>query len=540
MLVWNVETGSLNASSQLLSQYMDRDTHGVILLTGATVATHLLTLGRHYNLTMAEWNWFILVNEVTTWRDNILPGEKIVLLRREIAQSSPRYLPDLPARMVKQAYSLWIMSLATDQLERLTTWHPDHGFAQPFRHIWTPTNFNGKTFTIVTLPLRVFHMQAMEHGQAAWSGICIEILEALATSLNFTYRLVLPPDRKWGSPEADGSWNGMVGMVQRGEVDWALGKFTITNIRDTVVDYTAPFWHESAQIVMKKPSNDALFLYLGPFRHDVWLCLLASVPITTAVTAVTFYVESSWWTPRLDATRIMVGFWWFFAIVVATTYTGNLIAALAVPKTIYPVQSLNDLVEQSTYTYGCTAGAAIYTLIEKSTFDVYQKMWQRSVKYDDNNVKNHEEGIERVKKGNYIYLGEMTGVAPLIYDDCQFAVAKETFYPSSFAFVMPEKSPYLPVFNNIINDLLETGLIERWRADYYPRDVCASIDASQTSVPDPATVRDMIGAFVLLTAGVMLSLFVLTFEVKFNLKFVRRFFGTLRKPDGSHRVCGTN
>lgn len=81
-------------------------------------------------------------------------------------------------------------------------------------------------------------------------------------------------------------------MVAFQEVDWALGKFTITNIRDTVVDYTAPFWHESAQIVMKKPSNDALFLYLGPFRHDVWLCLLASVPITTAVTAVTFYVES--------------------------------------------------------------------------------------------------------------------------------------------------------------------------------------------------------------------------------------------------------
>lgn len=84
-----------------------------------------------------------------------------------------------------------------------------------------------------------------------------------------------------------------------------------------------------------------------------------------------YRIAGSWWTPRLDATRIMVGFWWFFAIVVATTYTGNLIAALAVPKTIYPVQSLNDLVEQSTYTYGCTAGAAIYTLIEVQHLILY-------------------------------------------------------------------------------------------------------------------------------------------------------------------------
>jgi len=76
------------------------------------------------------------------------------------------------------------------------------------------------------------------------------------------------------------------------EVDWALGKFTITNIRDTVVDYTAPFWHESALIVMKKPSQDALLLYLGPFRQDVWLCLLASVPLATVITAMVSYAES--------------------------------------------------------------------------------------------------------------------------------------------------------------------------------------------------------------------------------------------------------
>ncbi|KAK2190986.1 hypothetical protein NP493_63g02027 [Ridgeia piscesae] len=219
----------------------------------------------------------------------------------------------------------------------------------------------------------------------------------------------------------------------------------------------------------------------------------------------------------------MVACWWFFVILVAATYTGNLIAVLAVSKTGYPVQSLRELAEQSTYKYGTTAGAAIYNLMGKSTVDVYQKLWQRSLQHDENNVKSWSEVIKKLEKGNYIYLGETTLLNTVSYTDCRFIVAKETFFPSSFAFVVPENSPYLPAFNNIINNLLETGLIERWRAQYYPRDVCSSIRESEMSVPDPATVKATLGAFVLIFVGIVLAMLVLVFEVKFNLISILKF-----------------
>ena len=50
------------------------------------------------------------------------------------------------------------------------------------------------------------------------------------------------------------------------EVDWGLAKFTVTSIRDQVIDYTTPFWHEPAVIVMKKPEGESMFVYFGPFR----------------------------------------------------------------------------------------------------------------------------------------------------------------------------------------------------------------------------------------------------------------------------------
>ena len=67
------------------------------------------------------------------------------------------------------------------------------------------------------------------------------------------------------------------------EVDWALGKFTVTDNRDSVIDYTAPYWHESGQILMMKPAARGLLLYSGPFRREVWLFLFLSVPIMTII-----------------------------------------------------------------------------------------------------------------------------------------------------------------------------------------------------------------------------------------------------------------
>ena len=42
--------------------------------------------------------------------------------------------------------------------------------------------------------------------------------------LNFTYSLTKPPDGQWGSLQSDMSWTGMVGMLNRGEID--IGKLT--------------------------------------------------------------------------------------------------------------------------------------------------------------------------------------------------------------------------------------------------------------------------------------------------------------------------
>ena len=86
--------------------------------------------------------------------------------------------------------------------------------------------------------------------------------------------------------------------------------------------------------------------------------------------------------------------------------------------------------------------------LQLSPLPVYHKLWLNSMQYSENMVSNHTEGLERVKNDdNYIYLAEISGVSSVVYKDCDYALGKERFFPSSFAWVFPENSPLLPALN---------------------------------------------------------------------------------------------
>jgi hypothetical protein len=60
--------------------------------------------------------------------------------------------------------------------------------------------------------------------------------ELSGSSTTFT----TPTDGAWGSLEENSSWNGMIGMTQRSEVQAAVAMFTMTPQRHQVVDFTIP------------------------------------------------------------------------------------------------------------------------------------------------------------------------------------------------------------------------------------------------------------------------------------------------------------
>ena len=59
--------------------------------------------------------------------------------------------------------------------------------------------------------------------------------------MNFTWSLYQRKDGKWGSKLENGSFNGMVSSLAKGEADLIATSLTLTPVRHEAVDYLVRF-----------------------------------------------------------------------------------------------------------------------------------------------------------------------------------------------------------------------------------------------------------------------------------------------------------
>lgn len=55
---------------------------------------------------------------------------------------------------------------------------------------------------------------------------------------------------------------------------------------------------------------------------------------------------------------MVAGTWWFFTLIMISSYTANLAAFLTVQKMVSPIESAEDLVAQTKIKYGCYSGGS--------------------------------------------------------------------------------------------------------------------------------------------------------------------------------------
>ena len=55
--------------------------------------------------------------------------------------------------------------------------------------------------------------------------------------------------------------------------------------------------------------------------------------------------------PQATSTRIVGGIWWFFTLIIISSYTANLAAFLTVERMITPIENAEDLATQTEIAY---------------------------------------------------------------------------------------------------------------------------------------------------------------------------------------------
>lgn len=63
---------------------------------------------------------------------------------------------------------------------------------------------------------------------------------------------------------------------------------------------------------------------------------------------------------RAISTRVLASIWYFFTLILISSYTANLAAFLTAARMGAPIENANDLAKQTKIAYGCLGGGSTY------------------------------------------------------------------------------------------------------------------------------------------------------------------------------------
>ncbi|MEQ2217426.1 Glutamate receptor ionotropic, kainate 1 [Xenoophorus captivus] len=245
------------------------------------------------------------------------------------------------------------------------------------------------------------------YGNDRFEGYCLDLLKELSNILGFSYEVKLVSDGKYGAQNDKGEWNGMVRELIDHVADLAVAPLTITYVREKVIDFSKPFMTLGISILYHKPNgtNPGVFSFLNPLSPDIWMYVLLAC---LGVSCVLFVIA-----------RIVGGIWWFFTLIIISSYTANLAAFLTVERMDSPIDSADDLAKQTKIEYGAVRDGSTMTFFKKSKISTYEKMWAfMSSRKNTALVKNNREGIQRVLTTDYALLMESTSIEYISQRNC--------------------------------------------------------------------------------------------------------------------------
>ncbi|GLG95609.1 Glutamate receptor 1 [Gryllus bimaculatus] len=235
----------------------------------------------------------------------------------------------------------------------------------------------------------------------------------------------------------------------------------------------------------------------------------------------TLMQQGSDFTPQATSTRIVGGIWWFFTLIIISSYTANLAAFLTVERMITPIESAADLADQTDISYGTLEGGSTMTFFRDSKIGIYQKMWRfMESKRPSVLVSSYDEGIRRVLEGNYAFLMESTMLDYAVQRDCNLTQIGGLLDSKGYGIATPKGSPWRDKISLAILELQEKGTIQLLYDKWWKNtgDVCHRDEKSKESKASALGIENIGGVFVVLLCGLALAILVAILEFCWNSK----------------------
>ncbi|XP_048513711.1 glutamate receptor ionotropic, kainate 2 isoform X6 [Athalia rosae] len=461
-------------------------------------------------------------------------------------------------------FKLDLLKLKREELVKVGEWKPGSGVNVTDVGAFYETTAANITLVVMTREEKPYVMVKEDKnltGNARFEGFCIDLLKWIANQVGFQYAIRLVPDHMYGvyDPETK-EWNGIVRELMEKRADLAVASMTINYARESVIDFTKPFMNLGIGILFKVPTSQPtrLFSFMNPLAVEIWLYVLAAYMLVSFTLFVMarfspyewnnphpclaesdvvenqFSVSNSFWfitgtflrqgsglNPKATSTRIVGGIWWFFTLIIISSYTANLAAFLTVERMITPIENAADLAEQTEIAYGTLEGGSTMTFFRDSKIGIYQKMWRfMESKRPAVFVSTYEEGVKRVLEGDYAFLMESTMLDYAVQRDCNLTQIGGLLDSKGYGIATPKGSPWRDKISLAILELQEKGVIQILYDKWWKNtgDVCNRDEKSKESKANALGVENIGGVFVVLLCGLALAILVAILEFCWNSK----------------------
>nr|NP_001191398.1 glutamate receptor subunit protein GluR3 precursor [Aplysia californica]AAP41205.1 glutamate receptor subunit protein GluR3 [Aplysia californica] len=430
---------------------------------------------------------------------------------------------------------------------------------------------------------------AVEHLE----GFCIDLTKAVAEKVGFDYAIRFVKDGSYGSVLSNGSWDGIVGELIAHEAHMAIAPFTITADRSRVIDFTKPFMSLGISIMIKRPqpAGKHFFSFMEPLSYEIWMCIVfAYIGVSVVLFLVSrfspnewhlsetehsiandFSISNSLWfslgafmqqgcdiSPRSMSGRIVGSVWWFFTLIIISSYTANLAAFLTVERMLTPIDSAEDLARQTDIQYGTIISGSTRAFFQNSEFQTYKRMWAYMTSAQPNVfVQKHEDGIARVRDsgGKYAYLTESTTIEYVSSrKPCDTLKVGNNLNSDGFGIGTPLGSDLKNKLNFAVLELRENGDLAKWEKHWFDQGDCEKYNSNKDGVQSALDLANVAGIFYILTGGLITAVLSAVVEFVYKSKIdstqhgQMSFGSALRSKarlsfrghvDKEHRVNGT-
>ncbi|CAI9733262.1 glutamate receptor-like isoform X1 [Octopus vulgaris] len=394
-------------------------------------------------------------------------------------------------------------------------------------------------------------------GNDKYEGYCVDLARKVAHEVGFDYVFQMVRDGSYGSKLPNDSWNGMVGELIRLEADMAIAPLTISAVRERVIDFSKPFMSLGISIMIKKPADQKahVFSFLDPLSYEIWMCILfAFIGVSVVLFLVSrfspnewhvedesnitndFTISNSLWfslgafmqqgcdfSPRSISGRIVGSVWWFFTLIIISSYTANLAAFLTVERMSTPIESAEDLAKQTEIEYGTLRSGTTEAFFKTSKVAVYERMWAyMTSKTPSVFTDKIDEGINRVRQSNgkYAFLVE-SATNDYINNryPCDTMKVGSNLDSKGFGIATPAGSDLGDKLTLAVLKLREDGELDKLQKFWWvEKGQCTPQDKNTDGGQSALTLSNVAGIFYILIVGLVLAIIVAVAEYLYKSK----------------------